>query len=92
MGGKWSEKKQSPRISCTLVFFKAIWCGWLILVNILCTLIIFDSSSVSAVGAHSPVLVWLELAVTGVKLMPCTKGEIISFCLTNTELQAIKKV
>ena len=75
--------------NCTV--YQAIWCGMLIQVNIGCTLIIFDSSSVSAVGAHSPVLVWLEMAVIGVKLTPWTKGEIISLCLTKTESQAIKK-
>ena len=61
-------------------------------VRIWCTLIIFDFSSVPAVGAPSHVLVWLELAVTGVKQTPWTKGDKIPLCLTETQSRAIQKV
>ena len=40
----------------------------------------------SAVGAPSSVLVWLELAITGTELTSRAKGDIIPLCLTHTEL------
>ena len=63
----------------------------LTLVNIWCTLIIFNSSSVCALGVPSPVMVGLELAVAGVKLTPWTKEEIIPLCLKNAQSRAIHK-
>ena len=56
-----------------------------------CTIYMFGPAVWPAVSSRTLHLVWLELAVTGVKLTPWTQGEIISLCLTKTESQVIKK-